>query len=105
MSDGGVVTWHHGLIARWWANFNVDSPEIDFFRGYVEARGRHLDLACGSGRLLVPWVASGLDVDVDAAPDMIAACREGDIGRALPPGPVRPADAPPSTSRAATGRS
>lgn len=21
-----TTTWHHGLIARWWANFNVDGP-------------------------------------------------------------------------------
>ncbi len=76
MGDG-IVTWHHGLIARWWVNFNVDGPEIEFFRGYVEAAQPGLDLACGTGRLLVPWVAGGLDVDgVDAAPDMIAACRE-----------------------------
>ena len=65
---GGVTTWHHGLVASWWANFNLDGPEIEFFRGYVAAQPG-LDLACGTGRLLVPWVAGGLDVDgVDAAP-------------------------------------
>jgi SAM-dependent methyltransferase len=72
-----VVTWHHGLMARWWANFNLDGPEIDFFRPYVEAGQPALDAACGTGRLLVPWVTDGLDVDgVDASADMIAACRE-----------------------------
>ncbi len=30
-----ATTWHHGLIARWWANFNLDGPEIEFFRPYV----------------------------------------------------------------------
>lgn len=36
-----------------------------------------LDAACGTGRLLVPWVAAGLDVDgVDVSADMIALCRE-----------------------------
>ena len=24
-----VQTWHHGLIADWWANFNLDAPEIE----------------------------------------------------------------------------
>ncbi len=71
-----ATTWHHGLIARWWANFNLDGPEIAFFRSYVASGQPALDVGCGSGRLLVPWVADGLDVDgVDASADMIEACR------------------------------
>ncbi len=71
-----ATTWHHGLIARWWANFNLDGPEIAFFQSYVESGQPALDVGCGSGRLLVPWVADGLDVDgVDASPDMIEACQ------------------------------
>jgi SAM-dependent methyltransferase len=71
-----AVTWHHGLIARWWANFNLDGPEIAFFGSYIAAGQPALDVGCGNGRLLVPWVADGLDVDgVDASPDMIEACR------------------------------
>lgn len=80
-SDSGagdaVVTWHHGLIARWWANFNLDGPEIDYFGQFVESGQPALDAACGTGRLLVPWVAAGFDVDgVDVSADMIALCRE-----------------------------
>ena len=75
--DDDVVTWHHGLVARWWANFNVAGPEIEFFRPFVEAGQPALDVACGAGRLLVPWVESCLDVDgVDASADMVAACRD-----------------------------
>ena len=22
-------TWHHGLVARWWAEFNVGGPTAD----------------------------------------------------------------------------
>ena len=70
-------TWHHGLVARWWSLFNVSGPEIDYFRQFVEAGQPALDLACGSGRLLVPYVAAGLDVDgCDVSPDMVALCAE-----------------------------
>ena len=70
-------TWHHGLIAKWWAEFNEGGPEIEYFRRYVEAGQPALDLACGTGRLLLPWLRAGLDVDgCDISPDMIALCRE-----------------------------
>jgi SAM-dependent methyltransferase len=70
-------TWHYGLIARWWAEFNVDGPEIEFFRPFVEAGQPALDVACGTGRLLIPWLQAGLDVDgCDISPDMLALCRE-----------------------------
>ena len=91
-----VVTWHHGLIARWWAMFNIDGPEIEFFRPIVAAGQPALDAACGTGRLLVPWVVDGLDVDgVDASADMIAGCRDAAGPRRAEPGPVRAATAPP----------
>jgi SAM-dependent methyltransferase len=70
-------TWHHGLVARWWAEFNEDGPEIAYFRKFVECGQPALDVACGTGRLLVPYVADGLDVDgCDVSADMIALCRE-----------------------------
>jgi SAM-dependent methyltransferase len=70
-------TWHHGLVAKWWAEFNVDGPEIDYFRSFVAAGEPALDLACGTGRLLVPWLRDGLDVDgCDVSSDMVALCRE-----------------------------
>jgi hypothetical protein len=24
MSEGSAQTWHHGLVAEWWAEFEVD---------------------------------------------------------------------------------
>jgi SAM-dependent methyltransferase len=70
-------TWHYGLVSRWWAEFNLDGPEIDFFRPFVEAGQPALDAACGTGRLLVPYLKAGLDVDgSDISPDMLARVRE-----------------------------
>jgi SAM-dependent methyltransferase len=70
-------TWHHGLVAEWWARFNLDGPEIDRYGRIVAAGQPALDAGCGAGRLLVPWRRAGFDVDgADAAADMIARCRE-----------------------------
>jgi SAM-dependent methyltransferase len=76
-SAAAPQTWHHGLVARWWAEFNEEGPEIPFFQKYVERGQPALDVACGTGRLLIPYLRAGLDVDgCDVSPDMIALCRE-----------------------------
>ena len=70
-------TWHYGLVAKWWAEFNEDGPEIAYFQTYVERGRPALDVACGTGRLLIPFLRAGLDVDgCDVSGDMIALCRE-----------------------------
>ncbi|HEX2427261.1 MAG TPA: class I SAM-dependent methyltransferase, partial [Gaiellaceae bacterium] len=73
-------TWHYGLIARYSAEFNDDfrPHEIPYFRKFIEDDGQPaLDVACGTGRLLLPYLGAGLDVDgCDVSADMIAACRE-----------------------------
>jgi SAM-dependent methyltransferase len=73
-------TWHYGLIARYWAEFNDDfrAHEIPYFQRFVEDDGQPaLDVACGTGRLLLPFLRAGLDVDgCDVSADMIARCRE-----------------------------
>lgn len=70
-------TWHHGLVAEWWAALNLDGPEIGYYGRFVEAGQPALDAGCGTGRLLLPWLRAGLDVDgCDVSADMIALCRE-----------------------------
>ncbi len=72
-----VQTWHHGLIARWWAEFRVGGPEIPYFQNFIEHFGQPvLDVGCGAGRLLLPYRRAGLDVDgCDVSADMLAFCR------------------------------
>ena len=76
--EGSPRTWHYGVIARYWAEFNTGGHEIEYFRRFVEeGDGPALDAACGTGRLLIPWLHAGLDVDgVDVSEDMLALCRE-----------------------------
>ena len=70
--------WHHGLVARDWAEFNIDGgQEAACFRGIIETSGQPaLDLGCGTGRLLLPYVQAGLEVDgCDCSEGMLAHCQ------------------------------
>jgi SAM-dependent methyltransferase len=67
-------TWHHGLVADYWALVNLDAPELDLYRQHL--RSPVLDAGCGAGRLLAPLREAGFDVDgCDASADMVERCR------------------------------
>lgn len=78
MMTSDAQTWHYGIVAQWWAEFNEDGPEIDRFREIIEQSGHPaLDAACGTGRLLLPFLHAGLEVDgCDISGDMLALCRD-----------------------------
>jgi SAM-dependent methyltransferase len=81
-----VSTWHHGLVARWWAEFNRGGPEVEYFRPFVVSGQPALDAGCGTGRLLLPWLRDGLDVDgCDVSADMLAECRRLAAAEGLEP--------------------
>jgi SAM-dependent methyltransferase len=77
MSDE-VQTWHYGLMARYWAEHNTTGPEIAYFQQQIEKHGQPaLDAGCGTGRLLIPFLRAGLDVDgADVSGDMLAHCEQ-----------------------------
>jgi SAM-dependent methyltransferase len=86
MTDKPQV-WHYGLVARWWSEFNSDGPEIAYFKALIEKYGEPaLDVACGTGRLLLPFLRAGMDVDgCDISPDMLALCSQKAQGEGLRP--------------------
>jgi SAM-dependent methyltransferase len=71
-----ATTWHHGIVARWWAEFLHGGSEIEFLRTEIERYGQPvLDAGCGTGRMLLPYLRAGLNVDgVDVSADMVALC-------------------------------
>jgi SAM-dependent methyltransferase len=74
-AEPAAITWHHGLMARWWAEFvEPEADELAYYRAAIERFGQPaLDLGCGAGRLLVPLLREGLDVDgADVSADMLA---------------------------------
>jgi SAM-dependent methyltransferase len=71
---------YDGLVAEaydCWLPHDGDYDDVDRWRGAIESGGGPaLELGCGTGRLLLRFVAAGLDVEgVDSAADMLAICR------------------------------
>jgi SAM-dependent methyltransferase len=59
-----------------WASRWMDYDTAAYQRAMQELPGRVLELGCGTGRLLLPYVQSGLPVEgLDASADMLAICR------------------------------
>jgi SAM-dependent methyltransferase len=78
-----------GLGAIAWELFSGEEPgaDHDFFRRLIEASGGPaLDVGCGTGRLLLPYLSAGLEVEgVDPSADMLAICRQRAEARGLTP--------------------
>lgn len=79
-------SWHYGLMARWWLLNIAEPEELAYYRGAIERFGAPaLDLACGAGRLLVPLLEAGLEVDgADISSDMLGRARELARAKGLP---------------------
>jgi ubiquinone/menaquinone biosynthesis C-methylase UbiE len=72
---------YKGLIAQAWDVLRGDTsgwPDRPFYLDLISRYGQPvLDVGCGTGRLLLDYLAQGLDIDgVDNSPDMLALCRE-----------------------------
>jgi SAM-dependent methyltransferase len=69
-----------GLIAEAWDALRGDTsdwPDRRFFLELIRDRGEPvLDVGCGTGRLLLDYLAQGIDIDgVDNSAPMLALCR------------------------------
>lgn len=78
MTTESYPIWHYGLMAERWAEFLHETPELPFLKETVARYGQPvLDLACGTGRLLLPLLRVGFEVDgCDVSGDMLARCRQ-----------------------------
>jgi ubiquinone/menaquinone biosynthesis C-methylase UbiE len=76
MSDEPVV-WHYGLMAERWAKFITEARETPFFLQEIARHGQPvLDLACGTGRVMLPILRAGIEIDgCDISADMLHYCR------------------------------
>ena len=77
MADEPLV-WNYGLMAERWAEFNTEARELPFFLKQIARFGQPvLDVPCGTGRVLLPLLRAGIDVDgCDLSEDMLYHCRK-----------------------------
>ena len=71
---------YRGLAASSWDLLRGDTsqwPDRPFYRRIIAESGEPaLDVGCGTGRLLLDYLAAGVDVEgVDVSPEMLAICR------------------------------
>lgn len=72
---------YKGLMAQSWDVLRGDtsqSPDRFFYLKLIQAYGQPvLDVGCGTGRLLLDYLAQGIDIEgVDNSRDMLALCRQ-----------------------------
>lgn len=72
---------YRGLKAAFWDLLRGDTSawaDRPFYRAAILRAGQPaLDVGCGTGRLLLDFLAEGIDIDgVDTSPEMLALCRE-----------------------------
>jgi len=71
---------YKGLMAQAWDVLRGDTSQWadrSFYLKLIETYGQPvLDVGCGTGRLLLDYLAQGIDIDgVDNSPDMLDICR------------------------------
>src|SRR5438067_13548962 len=73
------MDWN-GIVAFSWDIIQDIHTQHDFDFYYnllKDSRGKSLELGCGTGRLLIPYLMKGLQVEgIDASGDMLSVCRE-----------------------------
>src|SRR5712691_8778508 len=72
---------YRGFIASAWDLLRGDTSDWEdrpFYRTIILQSGQPaLDIGCGTGRLLLDYLADGIDIDgVDTSPEMLAICRQ-----------------------------
>jgi hypothetical protein len=83
---------YHGLVAESYDLFRGDDPveQEDWFQFYKrrleERPGLALEPACGTGRILLPFLKAGFDMEgTDSSSEMLAICRSKATAMGLAP--------------------
>lgn len=81
---------YYGLMVRYWDLLRGDTsnwPDRFFYLDVIKKSGLPaLDVGCSSGRLILDYLAQGIDIDgVDISPEMISLCKQNAGKKGLNP--------------------
>lgn len=81
---------YYGLMTTYWDLLRGDTskwPDRFFYLDAIKQSGQPvLDVGCSSGRLILDYLAQGIDIDgVDISPEMIALCKQNAEKKNLKP--------------------
>lgn len=81
---------YKGLVAQAWDLLRGDTsrwPDRFYYLDLIKNYGQPvLDVGCGTGRILLDYLAQGIDIDgVDNSPEMLKLCREKSAKAGLRP--------------------
>jgi SAM-dependent methyltransferase len=81
---------YYGLMVRYWDLLRGDTsnwPDRFFYLDVIRKSGQPvLDVGCSSGRLILDYLAQGIDIDgVDISPEMISLCKQNAERKGLNP--------------------
>jgi SAM-dependent methyltransferase len=70
---------YYGILADWYDKLLIsENKDINYYVDLVSRRGGNaLELACGTGRLLLPIIQREIEIDgVDISPEMLSICKQ-----------------------------
>ena len=75
------------MAAATWDYFETDYSDYGFYLDLIaRGEGRALDVGCATGRLLIPYLKAGIDIEgVDSSEEMLSICRDKAARRGLAP--------------------
>jgi SAM-dependent methyltransferase len=81
---------YYGLMVRYWDLLRGDTSNWSdrfFYLDVIKKSGQPvLDVGCSSGRLILDYLAQGIDIDgVDISPEMISLCKQNAERKGLKP--------------------
>jgi len=81
---------YYGLMVKYWDLLRGDSSTWEDRLFYLEVIKKYgqpvLDIGCGAGRLILDFLAQGMDMDgVDISPEMISLCKQNAERKGLKP--------------------
>jgi len=79
MEDRVQKIYFQGLMAQWFDKLmEHEWKDIDYYKNVATSReGSMLELGCGTGRILMPILAMGMDIEgMDVSGAMLDICRE-----------------------------